>query len=108
MSAARQTARVTVAHAGINQRAQQAPLGSNPRPEAKRRSGTTVAQEAVVRTSAPQTSKNSIPIITCPLCGGHMTLALIEPEGSDNHDRMFFDCLCGFEYRLSDGGSEAR
>ena len=60
-------------------------------------------------TSAPQHTSNSpIPIVTCPQCGTHMTLVLIEPEGSDNHDRMFFDCLCGFEYRLSDRASKGR
>jgi hypothetical protein len=57
--------------------------------------------------SAPQhTSNSSIPIITCPQCGAHMNLALIEPEGSDNHDRMSFECVCGSEYQLSDRASK--
>ncbi len=43
-----------------------------------------------------------IPNITCPRCGKHMRLATIEPEGSDDHDRMGFDCECGFDYHLSD------
>jgi RNase P subunit RPR2 len=60
-------------------------------------------------TSAPQhTSNSSIPTITCLRCGAHMGLARIEPEGSDNHDRMFFDCSCGFEYRLSDRANKGR
>jgi DNA-directed RNA polymerase subunit M/transcription elongation factor TFIIS len=44
----------------------------------------------------------SVPKITCPQCGGHMIISRTEPEGADNHDRIFFDCFCGFEYRLSD------
>jgi RNase P subunit RPR2 len=52
---------------------------------------------------ALQRSADSIiPIITCPQCGKHMRLATVEPEGSDDHDRMRFDCECGFDYRLSD------
>ena len=35
-----------------------------------------------------------------------MNLALIEPDGSDNHDRMFFECVCGSEYQLSDRVSD--
>ena len=61
-----------------------------------------------MRISSSHPSNSPIPNITCPRCGAQMILALIEPEGSDNHDRMFFDCLCGFEYQLSDGGIEGR
>ena len=60
-------------------------------------------------TSAPQhTSNISIPTITCPQCGAHMNLARVEPEGPDNHDRMYFECVCGFEYRLSDRANKGR
>jgi DNA-directed RNA polymerase subunit M/transcription elongation factor TFIIS len=53
-------------------------------------------------------SDSVIPAITCPQCGAQMSLARIEPEGSDDHDRMFFECVCGFEYRLSDRANKGR
>ena len=37
-----------------------------------------------------------------------MNLARIEPEGPDNHDRMFFECVCGFGFRLSDRANKGR
>ena len=42
------------------------------------------------------------PKATCPQCGTRMRLAFIEPEKSDHHNRMTFDCACGFEYRMSE------
>jgi lysyl-tRNA synthetase class I len=52
---------------------------------------------------AVQHSADSIiPDIICPQCGKRMRLATVEPEGSDDRDRMKFDCECGFEYRLSE------
>jgi DNA-directed RNA polymerase subunit M/transcription elongation factor TFIIS len=56
----------------------------------------------------PRNADTSIPKITCPQCGAQMTLARVEPDGPDDRERMFFDCLCGFEYRLSDQGHKAR
>ena len=50
----------------------------------------------------------SIPKITCPQCGAQMSLCRIEPDGPDNCDRLFFDCVCGFEYRLSDRANKGR
>ena len=50
----------------------------------------------------------SIPRVICPQCGAQMGLCRIEPEGPDNRDRMFFDCACGFEYRLSDRANKDR
>ena len=45
--------------------------------------------------------EDAVPLIACPQCQAHMRLAVIEPDGADNQDRMFFSCDCGFEYRLS-------
>ena len=43
-----------------------------------------------------------VPSITCPCCGRHMRLSLVEPEQRCvDRDRMTFDCDCGFEYRQS-------
>jgi hypothetical protein len=56
----------------------------------------------------PHTLDISIPKITCPQCGAQMSLARIEPEGPDDHDRMFFDCVCGFEFRLSGRANKGR
>ena len=42
------------------------------------------------------------PKVTCPSCGTRMRLAAIEPEKSDHHNRLTFDCTCGFEYRMSE------
>ena len=50
----------------------------------------------------------SIPKVTCPQCRAHMSLSRIEPEAPDNRDRMFFECVCGFEYRLSDRANNGR
>ena len=59
--------------------------------------------EAVMTTSAQQRfDDNSIPKVTCPQCGSQMVLSRVEPECTDNHDRMVYDCNCGFEFRLSD------
>ena len=53
-----------------------------------------------------QIAKPFIPRIVCPACSAPMKLSRIEPEGPDDHDRMFFECVCGFEYRLSDQASD--
>jgi hypothetical protein len=37
-----------------------------------------------------------------------MSLARIELEGPDNRDRMFFECLCGFDYRPSQRAHDGR
>ena len=59
--------------------------------------------------NALQRSADSIiPIITCPQCGKDMRPATVEPEGLDDHDRMRFDCECGFEFRLSDRARKGR
>lgn len=42
-----------------------------------------------------------IPVVTCPVCAGHMRLATVEPMVPNNDDHMSFECDCGFEYRLS-------
>ncbi|MBX9824926.1 MAG: hypothetical protein K2Y27_08005 [Xanthobacteraceae bacterium] len=50
----------------------------------------------------------SIPKINCPQCRAQMVLSMIAPEGPDNLHRMFFECVCGFEYRLSDRANQGR
>ena len=55
--------------------------------------------------SRVQDATLSIPKVTCPQCGAQMNFVCIEP---DQHNRMFFDCVCSFEYRLSDLRSKQR
>ena len=43
----------------------------------------------------------SIPKIGCPWCGNIMRFAGIVPTEPQRH-QMLFDCVCGFEYRLSE------
>jgi len=49
----------------------------------------------------PTLARLAIPKITCPCCGGRMRLATVEPEITDNRQRMTFTCDCGFDYRQS-------
>jgi C4-type Zn-finger protein len=50
--------------------------------------------------SEPNAQANTIPIISCPMCGRRMRLSTIMPE--DHHrERMTFECECGFDYRQS-------
>ena len=42
-----------------------------------------------------------IPLVTCPMCGKQMRLALVEPQDAE-HDHLHFDCECGFDYQMSD------
>ena len=65
--------------------------------------------DPIMATSEQQHAANvSIPKITCPQCGARMSLARIELEGPDNRDRMFFECVCGFDYRLSQRANDGR
>jgi hypothetical protein len=49
----------------------------------------------------------ALPIIMCPACGKHLTLASIVPE-TDNRQRMTFTCICGFDYRQSSAATAER
>src|SRR4051794_23618305 len=50
----------------------------------------------------------SIPRVMCPRCGTHMRLAQVGPDVV-GHNKMKFDCGCGFEYQMSAAASvEAR
>jgi hypothetical protein len=62
----------------------------------------------MVADAAERVVNPSIPRITCPQCGSSMVLSRIEPEAPNNRDRMFFDCVCGFEYRISDPANKGR
>jgi RNase P subunit RPR2 len=42
----------------------------------------------------------SIPRVLCPRCGTHMRLAELLTDLAD-HETIYFDCSCGFEYRMS-------
>ena len=43
---------------------------------------------------------SAIPRVTCPRCGTRMRLAELLTDLAD-HEAIFFDCSCGFEYRMS-------
>jgi hypothetical protein len=52
-------------------------------------------------TFTDQKSHPSIPRVLCPRCGTLMRLATVEPEQTENRERMTFACDCGFDYRQS-------
>jgi DNA-directed RNA polymerase subunit M/transcription elongation factor TFIIS len=50
----------------------------------------------------------TLPIITCPTCGSHMSLSTVEPLQSRDKQTMTFACSCGFEYKQSSRVTEER
>lgn len=44
--------------------------------------------------------RSLIPEIICPQCARRMRLATIMPGGTDNQDRLAFDCECGFDFKV--------
>jgi C4-type Zn-finger protein len=40
-------------------------------------------------------------VIRCPVCGDQLRLSTMVPDIDNKHERMSFDCDCGFTYQQS-------
>ncbi len=78
-------------------------------PATSDRSGRAAKQLTIINAEVPMLSREaipSIPTVLCPMCGVRMRFATCEPT-EDGHDRMTFDCGCGFKYQVSENIARA-